>query len=229
MPEIVKTRRSYDSPRRREQARATRRAILEAARELFIERGYVATTIDAVAEDAEVSPETVYAVFGTKRALLSELIDISIAGDGDAPPVLEQGWVQEMRDEPDPRRRLSILARKGRSILERRAPIDEVVRGAAAADPDIAALWQRGKAQRFAGQRELLRIIVGETGLRARIDLETGADILYAIGSPETYLLLVADRGWSSLTFERWYDATLARLLLGSSESPAARRARADR
>jgi len=229
MSEIVKTRRSYDSPRRREQARATRRAILEAARELFIERGYVATTIDAVAGDAEVSPETVYAVFGTKRALLSELIDISIAGDGDAPPVLEQGWVQEMRDEPDPRRQLSILARNGRSILERRAPIDEVVRGAAAADPDIAALWQRGKAQRFAGQRELLRIIVGETGLRARIDLETGADILYAIGSPETYLLLVADRGWSSSTFERWYDATLARLLLGSSETPAARRARADR
>ena len=229
MSEIVKTRRSYDSPRRREQARATRRAILEAARELFIERGYVATTIDAIAGDADVSPETVYAVFGTKRALLSELIDISIAGDGDAPPVLEQGWVQEMRDEPDPRRQLSILARNGRSILERRAPIDEVVRGAAAADPDIAALWQRGKAQRFAGQRELLRIIVGETGPRARIDLETGADILYAIGSPETYLLLVADRGWSSSTFERWYDATLARLLLGSSETPAARRARADR
>ena len=229
MSEIVKTRRSYDSPRRREQARATRRAILEAARELFIERGYVATTIDAIAGDADVSPETVYAVFGTKRALLSELIDISIAGDGDAPPVLEQGWVQEMRDEPDPRRQLSILARNGRSILERRAPIDEVVRGAAAADPDIAALWQRGKAQRFAGQRELLRFIVGETGLREGIELETGADILYAIGSPETYLLLVADRGWSSLTFERWYDATLARLLLGSSESPAARRARADR
>jgi len=228
MSEIVKTRRSYDSPRRREQARATRRAILEAARELFIERGYVATTIDAIAGDADVSPETVYAVFGTKRALLSELIDISIAGDGDAPPVLEQGWVQEMRDEPDPRRQLSILARNGRSILERRAPIDEVVRGAAAADPDIAALWQRGKAQRFAGQRELLRFIVGETGLREGIELETGADILYAIGSPETYLLLVADRGWSGSTFERWYEATLARLLLGSSESPA-RRARADK
>jgi len=227
MSEIVKTRRSYDSPRRREQARATRRAILEAARELFIERGYVATTIDAIAGDADVSPETVYAVFGTKRALLSELIDISIAGD-DAPPVLEQGWVQELRDEPDPRRRLSILARNGRSILERRAPIDEVVRGAAAADPDIAALWQRGKAQRFAGQRELLRFIVGETGLREGIELETGADILYAIGSPETYLLLVADRGWSGSTFERWYEATLARLLLGSSESPA-RRARADK
>ncbi len=228
MSEIVKTRRSYDSPRRRAQARATRQAILDAARELFIERGYVATTIDAVAEAADVSPETIYAVFGTKRALLSELIDVSIAGDGAARPVLEQEWVQEMRDEPDPRRRLSILARNSRSILERRAPIDEVVRGAAAADPDIAALWRRGKAQRFADQRELLRIVAGETGLPAGTDLQTGADILYAIGSPETYLLLVADRGWSSLAFERWYDATLALLLLGSSESPA-RRARADR
>ncbi len=187
-----------------------------------------AGTIDAVAEAAHVSAETINAVFGTKRALLSELIDVSAAGDGEAPPVLEQEWVQEMRDEPDPRRRLSMLARNGRSILERRAPIDEVVQGAAAVDPDIAALWQRGKAQRFAGQRELLRIIVGEPGLRAGIDLETGADILYAIGSPETYLLLVGDRGWSSSTFERWYDATLTRLLLGSSESPAARRARAD-
>lgn len=228
MSETVKTRRSYDSPRRREQAQATRRAILEAARSLFIERGYVATTIDAVAEAADVSPETIYGVFGTKRALLSELIDASIAGDGVALPVLEQAWVQEMRDEPSPRRRLSILARNGRSILERRAPIDEVVRGAAAADPDIAALWQRGKAQRFAGQRGLLRVIVGETGLRAGLDLETGADILYAIGSPETYLLLVADRGWSSSMFERWYDTTLALLLLGSSKPPA-RRARADR
>ena len=216
MSDPVKTRRSYASPRRREQARATRRAVLEAARGLFIARGYVATTIDAIAGNADVSPETIYAVFGTKRALLSELIDISIAGDGDAPPVLEQEWVQQMRDEPDSRRRISILAKNGRSILERRAPIDEVVRGAAAADPDIAALQERGKAQRFAGQRELLRIIVGEAGLPAGMDLEMGADILYAIGSPETYLLLVADRGWSGSRFERWYEATLARLLLGS-------------
>ena len=119
-----------------------------------------------------------------------------------------------MRKEPDTRRRLLILAANGTSILERRAAVDEVVRGAAAADPEMATLWKRGKAQRFAGQRALLRIVVGATDLRADMDLETAADILYAIGSPEIYRLLVVDRGWSGARFEQWYAETLERLLL---------------
>ena len=191
-------------------------AILEAARTLFLDHGYVATTIEAIAREAAVSPETIYAVFGTKRAVLSGLIDVSIAGDGDAPPILEQAWVEAMRAEPDPRRRLSILAKNGRAILERRAPIDEVIRGAANADAAIAELWERGKAQRYAGQLELLRIVVGDVGLRAGMTLRTGADILYSIGSPETYRSLVVDRRWSGARFESWYEETLARLLLGS-------------
>ena len=92
--------------------------------------------------------------------------------------------------------------------------MDEVVREAASADPDIAALRDLGKAQRFAGQREFLRIVVGSTGLREGMDLETASDILYAVGSPETYRLLVVDRGWSSSRFESWYGDTLERLLL---------------
>jgi hypothetical protein len=161
-----------------------------------------------------VSAETVYAVFGTKRALLAELVDISIAGGDEARPVLRQAWVEQMRTEPDIRRRLSILATNGRSILERRAEIDEVVRGAAASDPEIAALWRRGKAERLAGQRELLRIVLGESGLRQGLDLATAEDILYAIGSPETYRLLVVERGWSGAQFERWYRESLSRLLI---------------
>ncbi len=214
MRDPVKHRRQYDSPRRREQARATRHAVVEAARALFIERGYVATTIDAIAARANVSPETVYSTFGTKRSLLSELVDVSIAGDDNAPPILEQAWVEAMRQEPDRRRRLQILASNGRSILGRRAAIDEVVRGAVGADPEIAALWKRGKDQRFAGQRELLRIVLGATILPADMDLEMAAEILYAIGSPEIYRLLVVDRGWSDGRFEQWYGDTLSRLLL---------------
>ncbi len=215
MPESVKRRRAYDSPRRREQARATRHAVLEAAQGLFIERGYVATTIDAIAARANVAPETVYAVFGTKRALLAELVDVSIAGGEEAPPIFEQPWVQEMRDEPDPRRRLQILVSNGCSILERRAAVDEVVRSAAAADPEIATLWERGKAQRYAGQRAALRMIVmGEAAPHEGMTFETAADILYALGSPETYRLLVVDRGWSRSRFEHWYGETLARLFL---------------
>jgi AcrR family transcriptional regulator len=213
MMENVKPRRAYHSPRRREQARSTRRRVLDAARDSFTQRGYVATTIEAIATRAEVSPETVYAVFGNKRSLLSELIDVSMAGDDAPVPILERAWVQGLRDEPDPRRRLRILARNGRLILERVAPIYEVLRGAASADPEIAALWELNKAQRFAGQSELARILARDT-LGAGVTARVVADTLFAIGSPETYRLLVVDRGWSADRFERWYADTLARLLL---------------
>jgi AcrR family transcriptional regulator len=214
MPEPVKRRRVYDSPRRREQARATRQAILDAARALFTERGYVATTIDAIAATAIVSPETVFSTFGSKRSLLSQLVDLSISGGEGATPILDQAWVQEMRKEPDPRRRLKILAANGRSILERRSALDEVVRGAAAADSEMAALWERGKAQRFAGQRALVQIALGTTELRDGLDLETAAETVFSIGSPEVYRLLTLDRGWSGSRFEDWYADTLERLLL---------------
>ena len=93
------------------------------------------------------------------------------------------------------------------------------MRGAASADPGIAALRDRGKDERFVGQRELLRIVAGHTDLRESIDLDGAADILYALGSPEIYRLLVVDRGWSGDRFESWYGATLESLLLGPGES----------
>ena len=218
MPEVVKPRRAYHSPRRQEQAQATRGSILEAARSLFVERGYLPTTIDAVAVRANVSPESIYAIFKNKRALLSTLLDLAIAGSDDAPPVLEQAWVKSIAAESDPRRRLRILARNGRALLERRAAVDEIVRGAAAADHEIAELWERGKSDRLAGQRKLLQLVLGESGLAEGLDFDTAVDVLYAVGSPETYRLLVVDRGWSSSRFERWYGETLERLLLRAVE-----------
>ena len=201
-------------PRRSERARRTRRRILDAARDLFVERGYVGTTIVAVADRADVSPETIYSTFGNKRALLSAVVDVTIAGSEGAGPILEQDWVGRLRTEPDPHRRMRLLAKQGRAILERRAEIDAVVRGAAASDPEVDALRRLGDAQRHAGQRQLLAIVAGPEGLRADLDPLAAADILYAIGSPETYRLLVADRGWSGKGFERWYSDTLDRLLL---------------
>jgi TetR/AcrR family transcriptional regulator, regulator of autoinduction and epiphytic fitness len=214
MQDRAAPRRRYHSPRRRAQAQATRQAVLEAARELFIERGYVATTIDAIAARASVAPETVYGAFGSKRTLLSELVDIAIAGGAEQPPILDQAWVMELRDEPDARRRVALLARNGRAILERRAAMDAVISGAAAADPDIAKLAAQGRRERLLGQRRLLRVLLHGASLRAGMDPGTAADVLYAIGSPETYRLLVVDRGWSGARFERWYGETLARLLL---------------
>jgi AcrR family transcriptional regulator len=211
----VKPSRPYDSPRRREQARATRGAIVEAARALFIERGYVSTTIQAIADRADVSPETVYGAFGTKRSLLASVIDVSIAGDDAPVPVLERGWVRAMRDEPDPRRRIQILAKNGRLILERITPINEVLRGAAAADPEIASLLERYTAQRLDGQRELVRIVAAAASLREGLSADKAADSLFALGSPEVYRLLTVDRGWTPARFERWYAEALIRILLG--------------
>jgi AcrR family transcriptional regulator len=222
MPDAVKPSRARDFPRRRQRAQATRARVLDAARALFIEQGYGGTTIHAIAERADVAPETVYSAFGNKRSLLAQLVDISIAGSDTAPAILGQEWVQELRAEPDVRRRVRLLAGQGRSILERRAALDEVVSGAASADPEIAALRDVGRAERFAGQRELLGLVVGPTGLREGLDPETAADILYALGSPETYRLLVVDRGWDGARFEAWYGETLERLLLGPGE-PAPR------
>ena len=188
--------------------------MLAAAQALFLERGYVSTTVEAIAERADVSAETIYSTLRNKRSILAELVDVSIAGGQGQPPVLEQAWVQAMRDAPDPRARLGILARNGRAILERRAALDDVVRSAASTDPEIATLWQRGKDQRRAGQRELLRIVIGTDGLRAGLDLEQATDALYTLGSPETYRLLVVDRGWSPEAFETWYADALRLLLL---------------
>lgn len=213
MPRTVKTRK-YDSSRRREQAGQTRRAILEAARSLFVESGYAATTINAIATQAGVSPESVYAVFGSKRALLSELIDVSIVGDDASIPVLERDWVEKLSKKTDPRAALELLARNGRIMLQRWTPIYEVLRGAAASDPEIASLWQENKNQRFSGQHRLVHLVAKIAGLRKGLTVSTAADIVFAVGSPETYRLLVVDRGWSAQRFERWYADTLIRLLL---------------
>jgi AcrR family transcriptional regulator len=210
----VSSRRSYDSRRRRAKAADTRAEILEAALALFVERGYVASTIAAVAERARVSPETIYAVFKSKRSLLSSALDVSIVGDADPTPLLERGWVQELREEPDASGRMRILARNGRAILERVSPIYEVLREASSADPEVAAIARGYEQQRFEGQRALLRIVAPRGTLRPGLGLTAAADILYTVGSPESYRLLVLDRGWTPARFERWYADTLIRLLL---------------
>lgn len=203
------TRRAYHSPRREEQARATRRSVLEAARTLFVSRGYVAATIPLIAIGAGVSEETVYALFGNKRSILAELIDVAIAGDDAPVPILDREWVVDLRAEPEASRRLRILARNGRAILERTADVYEVLRSAATVDPEIRKLWERTKADRLRGQREILRIV-----LRSRKATPRAAeDTIYALGSPETYRLLVVDRGLRPDEFERWYGDALERLL----------------
>lgn len=208
--------RTYDSPLRRDQAARTRRVVLDAARSLFLDQGYAATTIRDIATRAGVSAETIYAVFGSKRELLRSILDVAIAGDDAPVPILDRPWVAQLRATPRIRARLRILAREGARILERRAPIDTLLRSAADADPAIARLRAETVAQRVAGQRALLRLVIaGEaTRLRPGMTEQRATDVLIAIGSPETWQTLVGDCGWTADAFAVWYAETLERLLL---------------
>jgi AcrR family transcriptional regulator len=213
MNEPVKPRRQR-SPAQREKSRATRRRIREAAERLFVRHGYLSTTIEAVAAEAAVAVQTVYFVFGTKRALLAEVLDVATAGDEEPVPVLERPWVEEARHEADPRRVVRLIAHHGCRIVARLAPVYEVVHGAAAADPDIAALLQRDKQRRLDNQTELVRILADRGALAPGRDAAWAADVLFALLSHEVHRLLVVDRGWSLDAWEHWLaDALTAQLL----------------
>lgn len=202
----VNPRRRYVSPLRAAAADATRRAILDAALALFTEGSYVTTTVEAIAGRAAVSPKTVYAVFGSKRAILSGVLDTAIAGDHHAVPIVERDWVRSMRASPRQRERLAILAREGAAILRRRSAVDVLIERAADADPELRDLVVGARTQRRDGQAALLRI-----ALDGDVD-DSAIDTLFAVGSPEVYRLLVADRGWSHDRFVDWYSETLRRL-----------------
>src|SRR3982074_180365 len=142
MAERVKTRR-YDSPRRRAQAAATRREILDAAQRLFERQGYAATTMAAIATEAGVALKTVYVAFETKSGVLRALWNLLLRGERDEVPVAQQQWYREILDERDPERQLRLVARNSRLVKMRIGAVMEVIRSAAPTDPDIEGLWNR--------------------------------------------------------------------------------------
>src|SRR5690349_7485714 len=165
MADGVKTRR-YESPRRREQAAATRRAILEAAQALFERDGYAATTIAAVAREAGVATKTVYLAFETKSGLLRALWHLLLRGDEDDIPIGERAWYRAMLDEPDPARRLAIGARGARTVKERAGGLLRVIRTAALVDADAAALWDRIESDFHTNQRAIVETVHRDGALR---------------------------------------------------------------
>jgi AcrR family transcriptional regulator len=116
MAERVKPTRRYHSPRRQEQAAATRRAILAVAQELFEHHGYAATTMEAIAADAGVALKTVYVAFVTKSGVLRALWDLLLKGDEEEAAVPERPWYREVIEEPDPERQLRLNARNSRVV-----------------------------------------------------------------------------------------------------------------
>jgi AcrR family transcriptional regulator len=206
--DVKPRRRRYHSPGRRRQAAATRTAILEAARRLFAERGYEATTIAAVAEAAGVAVQTVYLVFGSKRAILSALVDL-VKEQADIAPTYAR-----LMAEADPRRQLRLAVRITRRFTEQAADVIAVMRAAGQGDTDLRERWQAVEQRRLAGLASLARSLRERGALRPGLTADAATDILWALDSSEVYQQLVGERGWSGDRYERWLAGALAELLL---------------
>lgn len=207
-------RRRYDATRRQAAAARTRRAIVDAARELFVERGYEATTIAAIAGAAGVSIETIYASFGPKPALFRHLVELALSGTDEEIPALQRAIVREVRAEPDPRRILGMFAHTVRLLHERLAPLFAALSAGALTDADLKAFADELSLRRVGHMREFVLDLTAKGNLREGVSIEMATDTIWIMNSPEFYLLCVRDRGWTPEFFERWLDETWALLLL---------------
>lgn len=214
MPDEVKAKRRYESPRRRAQAESTRAQILASASTLFERQGYAATTMAAVAEDAGVALKTVYVAFETKSGLLRALWHLRLRGDQDALAVQDRTWYREVLDEPDAVRQLRLAARNSRLVKERVGVLFDVIRGAATSDPEVAALWSRIESEFHGLQRTIVESIAAKKALRRRLDVGRAADILWTLNHPDLWRLLVRERGWTPEEWETWFGDTVIEQLL---------------
>jgi AcrR family transcriptional regulator len=199
---------------RAEKARANRQRMRTAAQTLFTSRGYSATSMQAIADEAGMAVQTLYFTFRTKRALLSELLDVAVAGDDEPVPTLERPRVLAAIDNPDPVVQLQELAGIAREIYERVAPVLQVVAHAAPGDPEIHELWMTNNAQRAVVMERFITALAGKTPLRDGLDTAMAIDIALALQSPEMYQFLTVRRGWTPARWEQWTaDALVTQLL----------------
>ena len=222
MPEPVKAKRRYDSTRRRAQAAATRADILDAAQRLFEQRGYAATTMEAIAAEAGVALKTVYVAFDTKSGLLRAVWNHLLRAGRDEVPVAEQDWYREVVEELDPERQLRLVARNSRVVKLRIGGVLEVIRGAAPTDPDIAALWRRIQDDFLGNQRAIAQSLEDKGALLPGLGVDAATDILWLLNISNAWHLLVVERGWAPERFEQWIgDVACAQLLDPLKKSPA--------
>ncbi len=207
-------RRTYDASERRLRSASTRRRILDSGRELFLARGYRATTIAAIAAGAGVHADTVYALVGRKPLVLRELIEEALSGTDRAVAGEDRDYVAAMRSEPDPARKLAIYARAVRRIQQRLAPLFVALRDASTTEPEAEAVWREISDRRAANMRRLVLDLRGAGGLRPGLSVDQAADTIWAMNSSELYVLLTVDRGWPPIRFERWLADSWCRLLL---------------
>jgi AcrR family transcriptional regulator len=202
----VKTRKQFA-------AEETQRVIVAAASRLFLEHGYHATSIGRIASEAGVAVQTIYNAVGSKRDLLSRVLDSAAAGER-APVPVPQFMREQAESEPDPRRIIGQLVEFWRSALPRTAPVFRIIREAAAADPEIAALERNRSAQRLRNYQHAAQLLADRNALRPTMTIDDAAAAIFAIGHPETYRTLVLDGDWNDDAWSNWAQATLEAALL---------------
>ena len=206
--------RRYSSEIRDEQARRTRRAIVTAARDLFLAQGYTATTIDAIARAAHVSRRTVFNSAGGKATLLKLAYEWAVAGDDEPVPLADRPAVKAIQAEPDPRKALTLWAKMIVEIAARVTPISQVLTAAADADPDAAQLTADADRDRMSGAAAFIRYLASLDGLAPGITQQHAADLCWALMDGHIYRRLVTQRGWTTSDITNWLSSSLAATLL---------------
>ena len=204
------------SPRREAQAAETRRLILDAARRLFEDAGYAATAVPSIAAAAGVAVKTVYLAFESKAGLLRAVWEARLGGEEEATPVLQRRWMRELADEADPAEKLRLLAAQSRRVKTASGALLEVIRTAAATDPEIATLWEDIEAKLLRVQRAIVDQLDALDALRPSLEEEEAADILWTLNHPSVWNLLVRGRRWSPARYEQWLAESFCLQLLGN-------------
>jgi AcrR family transcriptional regulator len=206
-------KRRYDNTRRQAQVRATRLRILGAAKALFIEQGYPATTLEAIAGAADTSLPTLYRLFSSKRALLKAVLDASFGGDDQPIAFGDRPEQQAARAQPDGASLIRAFARIGRDFMERSSAILHMLATAAQVDPDAADLMADIRRQRHTGQSRIVAALAARGALAPRLEFSEAADMTYAVMSPDVHHILTVERGWTADQYEQWLVRSLGLLL----------------
>jgi AcrR family transcriptional regulator len=211
---VEPVKRHYDNSRRQAQVRATRLKVIEAAKTLFVEQGYPGTTLEAVADAADVPLPTLYRLFKSKRALLSAVLDTAFGGDDEPVAFVDRQAVQAALSEPDPSRLLDAFAAIATELLGRSSAIQLVVASAAQVDPEASDLLTEIRRQRHTGQSRIVTALVERGALNPGLEASEAADLVYLLMSPDAYRILTGERGWTAETFQNWLAHILRRTLL---------------
>jgi AcrR family transcriptional regulator len=213
--EVKTSRRTYNSPLRADQAQQTRRRVLESAKRLFVENGYAATTVAAVAEAAGVSPETVYQSVGGKRGLLEGVMDITGPHESAAE---DEDWWLMVGDLTDAGARLDRIVEYSCRILARTQPIHAIIRGAADKESFARDLGKRLLEERLENQTDRIRRYLADD-LPVGLSIEEAGERYCVLASPDLYHLLTVELGWTAEHHQDWLSQLMRSELLRSSSS----------